>query len=265
MRSLTGYQACRNGLARVLPACLIVVAAGRVSGQENGQPQFEAASVKLHTLASLSIGRSGVEETPGLIRIENLSLKTVIGIAYGVKNPQVEGPGWLDDVTVDIVAKPPSGYEHRQLQPLLRNLLADRFKFTVHLELKQAPSFALVVAKGGSRLHEATKPRDFLTGRSGLIECSRVSIAQLATVLARVLGSPVVDETGLTAMYQVKLEWTPDQPSLATRSDEQKEAQEPGPTLFTALNDQLGLRLQTRKVPVDFVIVDHMERVPTEN
>ena len=88
MRSTDGFQACRNGFARALSACLIVVTAGRVWGQENGQLQFEAASVKLHTAASPSTGRSGVEETPGLIRIENLSLKTVIGIAYGVKNPQ---------------------------------------------------------------------------------------------------------------------------------------------------------------------------------
>ena len=171
----------------------------------------------------------------------------------------------MDVVTVDIVAKPPAGYEHRQLQPLLRNLLADRFKLAVHHESKEAPAFALVVAKGGSKLHEATKPRDFLTGRPGLIECARVSIAQVATVLARLLGSPVVDETGLTAMYEVKLEWTPDQTSPATSADEQKEAPEPGPSLFAALNDQLGLRLQTRKVPVDVVIVDHMERAPTEN
>jgi hypothetical protein len=190
-RSLTGFQARRNGLARALRACLIVIAVGRVSGQENGQPQFEAASVKLHTIASPSTGRSGVEETPGLIRIENLSLKTVIGIAYGVKNSQIEGPGWLDTVPVDITAKPPRGYEHGQLQPLLRNLLTDRFKLAVHHESKQT--------------------------------------------------------------------------SPPTSADEQKDAPEPGPSLFAALNDQLGLRLQTRKVPVDVVLVDRMERVPTEN
>src|SRR5579863_2234924 len=93
--------------------------------------QFEAASVKLHTAASPSTGRSGIQETPGLIRIENLSLKSVIGTAYGVKDFQIEGPGWLDGVAVDIDAKPPAGYGHGQLQPLLQSLLADRFKLTI--------------------------------------------------------------------------------------------------------------------------------------
>jgi uncharacterized protein (TIGR03435 family) len=266
MWSTTGFQLCRNGFARALCACLIAITAGRVWGQEDpGQLKFEVASVKLHIATSPSTGRSGVEETPGLVRIEDLPLKVVIGIAYGVKDFQIEGPRWLGDVRVDIDAKPPAGYKHAQLQPLLRNLLADRFKLAVHHESKEVPAFALVVAKGGSKLHEATKPRDFLTGRPGLIECARVSISQLATVLARVLGSPVVDETGLTAMYQVKLEWTPDQTSPATSADEQKGAPEPGPSLFATLNDQLGLRLQTRKVPVDVLIIDHMERVPTEN
>jgi uncharacterized protein (TIGR03435 family) len=263
MGSITEFQACSSGFARALGVCLIVVTAGRVLGQP--KLQFEAASVKLHTAASASTGRSGIEETPGLVRIENLPLKRVIGIAYGVKNFQIEGPGWLGSVFVDIVAKPPAGYEHGQLQPLLCNLLTERFRLAIHHESKEVPAFALVVAKGGPKFHEATRPRDFFTGRPGLIAGARVSTAQLANALAGMLGNPVVDETGLTAMYEVKLEWTPDQTSPATSADEQKDASEPGPSLFAALSDQLGLKLQTRKVPVDVVIVDHMEKAPTEN
>ena len=221
--------------------------------------------MKLHTAASPSTGRSGVEETPGLVRIEDLPLKGVIGIAYGVKNFQIEGPGWLDTVHVDITAKPPTGYQHAQLQALLRNLLTDRFKLAVHHESKEVPAFALVVAKGGSKLHEATKPRDFFTVRPGLIQGARVSTGQFASALARILGHPVADETGLTAMYEVKVEWTPDETSPATNADEQTAAPEPGLSLLTAVSDQLGLRLQTRKVPADLVVVDHMERAPTEN
>lgn len=120
------------------------------------------------------------------------------------------------------------------------------------------------MAKRGSKLHEATKPRDFFTARPGLIQGARVSTAQLASALARMLGHPVVDETGLTAMYEVKVEWTPDQAPPATNSEEQT-APEPGPSLFTAVNGHLGLRMQTRKVSADLVVVDHMERAPTEN
>ena len=265
MRSTHGFQVYRNGFAQALGACLIAIIAGRVWGQENGNPQFEVASVKLHTAASPSTGRSGVEETPGLVRIEDLPLKGVIGIAYGVKNFQIEGPGWLDTVHVDITAKPPTGYQHAQLRALLRNLLTDRFKLAVHHESKEMPAFALVVAKGGSKLHEATKPRDFFTVRPGLIQGARVSTGQFASTLARILGHPVADETGLTAMYEVKVEWTPDETSPATNADEQTAAPEPGLSLLTAVSDQLGLRLQMRKVPADLVVVDHMERAPTEN
>ena len=263
MWSTTGFQLCRNGFARALCACLIAITAGRVWGQEDpGQLKFEVASVKLHIATSPSTGRSGVEETPGLVRIEDLPLKVVIGIAYGVKGFSAQkGPRWLGDVRVDIDAKPPAAYTHAQLQPLLRNLLADRFKLAVHHESKEVPAFALVVAKGGSKLREATKPRGFFTGRPGLIEGTRVTTAELGGVLARILGHPVADETGLKGVYEVKVEWTPDQTSPATNADEQKEAPEPGLSLLAALNDQLGLRLQPRKLPVDFVIVDHMERV----
>ncbi len=234
MRSTHGFQVYRNGFARALGACLIAIIAGRVWGQENGKPQFEVASVKLHTAASPSTGRSGVEETPGLVRIEDLPLKSVIGIAYGVKNFQIEGPGWLDTVHVDITAKPPTGYQHAQLQALLRNLLTDRFKLAVHHESKAVPAFALVVAKGGSKLHEATKPRDFFTVRPGLIQGARVSTGQFASALARILGHPVADETGLTAMYEVKVEWMPDETSPATNADEQTAAPEPVLSLLTA-------------------------------
>jgi uncharacterized protein (TIGR03435 family) len=265
MRSAQRFQVFRNGSASALGACLVAVIVARVWGQENREPQFEVASVKLHTAASPSTGRSGIEETPGLVRIEDLNLKTVVGIAYGVKNFQIEGPEWLDTVHVDVTAKPPTGYQHARLQILLRQLLADRFKLAVHHESREVPAFALVVPKGGSKLHEATKPRDFFTARPGLIQGARVSSAQLAGALARLLGYPVADETGLTAMYEVKVEWTPDQASPATNADAQIAAPEPGLSLFTALNDQLGLRLQTRKVSADLVVVDHMERAPTDN
>lgn len=265
MRSTQRFQVRGNGSASALGACLVAIIVARVWGQENREPKFEVASVKLHTAASPSTGRSGVEETPGLALIEDLTLKSVIGIAYGVKNFQIEGPGWLDTVHVDITAKPPTGYQHAQLQALLCSLLRDRFKLAVHHESKEVPAFALMVAKGGSKLHEATKPRDFFTARPGLIQGARVSTAQFASALARMLGHPVADETGLTAMYEVKVEWTPDQTSPATNADGQTAAPEPGLSLLTAVNDQLGLRLHTRKVSADFVVIDHMEREPTEN
>jgi uncharacterized protein (TIGR03435 family) len=233
----------------------VIFAAAALWGQE-----FEAASVKLHTAASASTGRSGIEETPGLIRIENLSLKVIIEAAYGVKDYQFAGPGWLDTVSFDITAKPPAGYKHEQLQPLLQQLLADRFKLAVHREAKQTAGFALVVGNR-SKLTEATQPKDYFTVRPGLIQCKRVSMVQLANALSRIVGRPVVNDTGLTGDYEVKLEWTPEQSALPSLG----EASEPALSLFTALQAQLGLRLQAQKEPIDTVMVDHVERTPTDN
>ena len=265
MRSSQRFHMLRSSFAGALGVCLAAILVATAWSQDNREPKFEVASVKLHTAASPSTGRSGIEETPGLIRIEDLSLKSVIGIAYGVKNFQIEGPGWLDAVHVDITAKPPIGYQHDQLQALLRSLLTDRFKLAVHRESKDVPAFALVIAKGGSKLQEATKPRDFFTARPGLIQGVRVSTAQLAGALSRMLGCPVSDETGLTAMYEVKVEWTPDPASPVSIGDGQISPPEPGPSLLTAVSDQLGLRLQARKVSADLVVIDHMEKAPTEN
>jgi uncharacterized protein (TIGR03435 family) len=244
-------------------ACAVVL--GQATAESN--LAFEVASVKPHVDgAPGSTGRTGIEEDPAQIRIENLSLRTLIAISYAVKgSEQLTGPGWLNTTTFDISAKPPAGYKHEQLQFLLRNLLVDRFKLTVHHETKPISAFALVIAKSGLKLHEAVGPRGYLTVRPGLIEGKQRSIAELAGGLTRLLGRPVLDQTGLGAMYDLKLEWTPDAPPPILGGAEAGGADEPVLSLFTALQEQLGLRLESHKVPGDVVIVDHVDKVPTEN
>ena len=237
-------------------AFVMALAAGAAMAQDSAPPlEFEAASVKLHTAASPSTGRSGIEETKGLIRIENLPLKMVIQTAYGVKDFQLVGPPWMGSVFLDITAKPPADYRHEQLQPLLRNLLAGRFQLAVHHESKEVSGFALVAVKGGTKLEESTGPRGYFTARPGLISGTQVSMTELIGVVSRMLGRPVVDDTALAAAYDVKVEWTPEPP----------ESSEPELSLSTALREQLGLRLQTRKVMVDMVVVDRVEKAPIEN
>src|SRR5262249_9068096 len=145
-------------------------------------------------------------------------------------------------------AKPPASYTHEQFQPLFRDLLADRFKLVVHHDSKEVSAFGLIVAKGGPKLREATKRRDYFTARAGLIACARASTTELASALARLLGRPVADNTGLTGAYDVRLEWTPDQPASVSVADDK--SAEPGPSIFTALQEQLGLRLQRQKAVV---------------
>jgi uncharacterized protein (TIGR03435 family) len=234
---------------------LILVTAWCLRGQE-----FEVASVKLHPATSGNVNgspeRSGSEETGDRVSIENLPLRVLIEIAYGVRDFQLAGPGWLSSICVDIEAKPPAGYKHDQLPVLLRNLLADRFKLAVHHGSKQTSAYALLSVKGAQKLHEAAGPRGFFTARPGLISGTRVSMGEFTGALADMLERPVVDKTGLTAVYDLKLEWTP---GLTA------EASEPGLSLFTALRDQLGLSLRTQKVSVDVVIVDRVEKAPTDN
>jgi uncharacterized protein (TIGR03435 family) len=255
-----------TSLATASTACLFAVLPQSLCGQQadTSRMQFEVASVKLHTVASPTTGRSGIEETKGLIRIENLSLKAIIQAAYGVKDFQYVGPAWLEGISFDIVAKPPAEYTHQNLKPLLQDLLAQRFKLAIHHESRDESAFALLIARGGPKLREASKPRDYFTVRPGLIACTRASTAELASALARILGRPVADNTGLTAAYDIKVEWTPDQ-APPSPTGERTDVSEPGLSLFTALNDQLGLRLLTQKMPVDVVIVDHVEKMPTEN
>lgn len=167
----------------------------------------------------------------------------------------------MDTAGFDITAKPPAGYKHEQLQPLLQQLLADRFKLAVHRESKQTAGFALVAGSGKSKLSQAAQPKDYFTVRPGLIQCKRLSMTQFANGLSRIVGRPVVNETGLEGEYEVKLEWTPEQSTTPPSG----EASEPALSLFTALQAQLGLRLQAQKELIETVIVDHVERTPTDN
>src|SRR5580704_16605902 len=122
--------------------------------------EFEAASVKPHDPGASS-GRTGVEESQSLIRIENLSIKALIELAYGIKVFQFEEPGWVSTGTYDIDARLPEGHKLDELQPLLQSLLADRFNLSVHHESKLLPGYALVVAKGGPRLQEGSGPKSY--------------------------------------------------------------------------------------------------------
>ncbi len=222
--------------------------------------QFEAASVKPHVSSGAVDERAGIDERDlALVKIDNLSLRVLIGMAWQVKAFQIAGPSWLDAGTFDIVAKPPAGYQGEQLPGLLQALLTDRFKLAVHHESRSATAYALVVSKGGSKLRETTGPRTYLTGRAGLIEGNQRSITEFKDLLARILERPVEDRTGLTGKYDLKLEWNPVE---LVNSDSQANDH---PSLFSALEEQMGLKLERITAPVDFVVVDHAHRIPVAN
>lgn len=129
----------------------------------------------------------------------------------------------------------------------------------VHHLSKRVTGYVLAVGKGGRKFSDAAGPRGFFTARPGLISGTRVSMKEIAGALTGIVGRPVVDNTGLTGAYDLNLSWTPEE--VSTEHDTSTQ----GPSLFTALQDQLGLRLSTGKTPVDMVIVDHAERTPAVN
>jgi uncharacterized protein (TIGR03435 family) len=248
--------AARSSLV-VLAANCCLLAQSQVSGAR----EFEAVSVKPHVSSGAPLERAGIEEDKALVRIDNLSLRRLIGIAYHVEGFQIAGPNWLEIGTFDIVANLPRSYKQDQLPALMQKMLSDRFKLAVHRETRPAPGYALVVSRGGRKLLDSAGPRTYFTVRPGLIEGKQRSISELRGGLAQMLDRPVEDRTALTGRYDLKLEWNPQE--LAALPETRGATE--GPSLFTALQEQLGLKLERIRTRLDFIVVDHAERIPIPN
>jgi uncharacterized protein (TIGR03435 family) len=239
---------------------LLLLGAGITAAQSRDEPpRFEVASIVPH--ADTGDMQAGIEVTESFVRIRNLSLRVVIGMAYGVRDSRLVGPARLDRRQFDVTAKPPAGWDRGQLPLLLRALLAERFKLVVHHEMKEVPGYVLRVQRGGHRMRQSAGARTYLTARPGLIAGNGRTLNELAAVLEQMVGTPVVDETGVTGPYDIRLEWTPQPAAL----NPVVVAAEPEVSLFTAVREQLGLRLDPTKVTADVVVVDSVEEMPTPN
>ena len=319
--------------AAILGAGLIIFTSCAAFGQAAAEsPTFEVASVKPaepQAMGMMRVRMGGGPGTPdpGQLTYSNASLKDVLINAYAVKGYQINGPKWLDSERFDIMAKIPKGATKEQFQLMLQNLLAERFKLTLHHETKELPMYALVVGKGGPKLKEsvdddpAAPPPPpppppppgsdgagpvmgrmrvgadgtpqlppgvgkngmmmmIMNGRMRLVANHR-PITALLEMLSNQLGRPVVDATELKANYDFTLDFAPDgmngpmgmMPPPPPQHDGGPGGGAPmasapdagGPTIFTALQEQLGLKLEQRKGPVDLLVIDRMEKVPTEN
>ena len=286
-------------MSRILQtATLSVLAAVWLAAQPPTAPlTFEVASIKP---SAGDEHRIGIQILPGGgLRVSGAPLRMLLTVAYGVREFQISGgPGWINSDRYDILAKPERGTAsdnapsdprpmsdserktvQEQMQQRLQSLLADRFQVTIHRETKEAPVYALVVAKGGSKLQpserkEGNAPRGPMMrlGR-GEINGQGVKLEMLATSLSNILGRSVVDQTGLSGNFDVKLQWTPDlgqSPTPFGGAAPPPGVQAPpppdpnGPSIFTALQEQLGLRLESQKGPVEMIVIDHVEK-PSEN
>ena len=169
---------------------------------------------------------------------------------------QLVAPDWTTRARFDIEARPPAPYTSAQRNQMLRNLLADRFKLEVHTDKRQVTGFDLLVVTGGHKLPLASGRTGFFTARPGLIDGRNRSVTDLVSQLTSMVGAPVVDRTGRAGRYDLKLQWTPDGGAAATA---------PELSIFTAVRELMGLRLEPSKVTIDVVVVDRVERTPTEN
>ncbi len=258
-------------------------------------PAFEVASIKPDRDATGTFSFGWF--TPGTFTTRGATVQYLIQEAYQVTDDQIFGaPSWLKSERYDIKAKVPSSvvdeilkldFEQSNLVcfRMLQNLLTDRFKLTFHKETRELPRFVLVVAKNGPKIHEA-KPGDTypdgikdMNGKGhgnvmrfgrGLLTGQGIPISALIKMLSQQkLGLMIVDKTGLTAKYDFTLKWNAENLSTGLTEGERSGGDAPtadtsGPSLFAAIQEQLGLKLEREKGPVEVLVIDHVER-PTEN
>jgi uncharacterized protein (TIGR03435 family) len=223
-----------------------------------GQKALDVATVKPnHTGANRS---NYPRLRNGTLSAENISLKRLVEAAYGLSGPRVTGPEWLDSVRFDVAGKAPEGTPDTEFMPLLQALLRDRFHLEVHRETKEMTAFDLIIGKSGIKLSlfDPAHPPETPPNTGGTLLIGVGSIDQLSDMLAASAGNPVVNRTGLDGRYVYIVNYTPLSSQPAT-SDSGP------PDLFTAVQQQTGLRLEARKQPVEILVVDRAERVPGEN
>jgi uncharacterized protein (TIGR03435 family) len=240
-------------------------------------PQFDVASVRQNLTPE---PRWRMSFTDNGVTAKDVTLLYAIEEAYDLYDEQLwsDIPPWIKEKRFDIEAKydadkyPQITLEQRRA--MLQQLLAERFSLVVHHEQREFPLYALAIAKGGPKFEE-TKPDDVhvsstygpmchvLRSKMGLTEMKGCSMAQLAHNLTgwtrNDLGRTIVDHTGLTGRYSFSLNWTPDSAPPSNSLDAGG-----GPSIFTAVKEQLGLLLQPEKGPLDTIVIDHVE-MPTEN
>ncbi|HEY4361759.1 MAG TPA: TIGR03435 family protein [Bryobacteraceae bacterium] len=222
-------------------------------------PKFEVASVKptATTDGSLSVDFPA----GGRLSVRNLNLKYLLEMAYSVQDYQISGgPGWIASAGFDIQAAPaPGGPEppREQVLQMLQTLLADRFQLALRRETRQLPLYALTVAKGGPKLKPAGTDVGEMKTMLGQLIVSKMSMSNLASILSFDLKRPVRDQTGLSGDFAFILEWTPElRDSTADPASR--------PSLFTAVQEQLGLKLESTQGPLEVLVIDRLEK-PSEN
>jgi uncharacterized protein (TIGR03435 family) len=235
-------------------------------------PSFEAADVKPNKSGET---RMAVDFQPGgKFTARNVPMKNLIALAYGVRPEAVQAaPGWVESERYDVVAKASQSVKPEEIRRMVQSLLAERFKLAAHTDSKPMPAYALLTAKGGPKMQPAEDaplteqrcvPGEGAPGQKHVM-CRHMTMAvwsaTLQEIATRDINVPVVDQTDLKGTFDFKLDWTP-----AVRNGAAAPEDAPaGPTLFDAVETQLGLKLERKTLPLPVIVIDRVERTPIEN
>lgn len=246
---------------------LAVVASAHGQTPNGEPPSFEVVSVKPAASGSAMVSMSTDQNQ---LRYSNVTLRDIVLNAYGVKEYQISGPELIDTARFEIVAKIPANVPKEQAPLMLQGLLADRFKMTMHWEKREMQAYALVVARDGSKL-QASGEEGRISMGMGHVEAQGITVANLTIILARIVNRPVSDMTAIKGSFRFKLDWEPEtsqsigvlpEPKLSSSAVPNLAT---GATIFAAIQEQLGLRLEAQKQQVEFLVIDHVEKLPTAN
>jgi uncharacterized protein (TIGR03435 family) len=278
-----------------LRLCLSFVACMSALAQPGVRPEFEVASLK----ASQSAGPARLTSGPGTWSCLNCRLFDLFGHAYKVFEYQIIAPEWTKTATFDVIAKLPPGFspvpwstraDQDEFALRMQSLLESRFRMTVHRDSREVSTYELVIAKGGPKLQELSAPAPVppsgpaldedgfptvpggdgmrLLADRGRIQFRWQSMSNLAHFISTQVDRPVLDATGLKGHYALTLSWYRQRPApTPSASDGMPSITDPlpGPSIFEAIRNQLGLKLQQQKGVVETVVIDHIEKTPVEN
>lgn len=242
-------------------------------------PAFEVASVKISEPGGMGgegSRKANLQAEPGSLNIRNLTFRSCVSWAYRLKDYQVSGTGWIENERYDIVAKAAGTAQEDDLRKMLQTLLAERFKLACHRETRELPVYILTVDKGGLKMKPSEGPGESsfqpVKGPHRLaISVSHTSVAQFADLLGSgpLQAQPVLDETGLVGAYDFAidigryLDLSQGHDGDGVRSPMDRSTIENA--VIMALREQLGLKVESKKHPVDMKVIDRAEKVPTEN
>ena len=225
-------------------------------GESQSTERFDVASVRISPPTSTS-KPSWSDPDGATFTATDIPLRILIQMAYEVDEKQIEGEDLCGSEQYDIAAKPEGGgmLTPGRLKPMLTSLLAERFGLVTHRETRAASGYALVTAKGGSKLQASDASRK---GRSAILRGRIIGygadMVVLTSMLGRTLRAPVVDKTGIKGNYDIDLNFAPEDSVDSSL-----------PSIFTAIQEQLGLKLESQKVRLKMLVIDRCQRVPTEN